>query len=129
MRFTQQLLSLTGERIWQTKITDYVEHQGYGASPAIYRSLVIVSADNKGGGAVAGLDRNSGDIVWRNTRPKVPNYASPIILNIAGKDQLLLTGCDRVSSFEPLTGKTIWEIMGPLRMRDIYGDRRKACIL
>jgi hypothetical protein len=105
-------LTLAGERIWQTKITDYVEHQGYGSSPAIYQSLVIVSADNKGGGAVAGLDRKSGSFIWRNTRPKVPNYASPIILNVAGKDQLLLTGCDLVSSLEPLTGKTIWEIEG-----------------
>jgi outer membrane protein assembly factor BamB len=105
-------LTRSGKILWQTKITDYVLHQGYGSSPALYESLVIVSADNKGGGAVAALNRATGDVVWKKQRPKVPNYASPIILNVAGRDQLLLTGCDLVSSFEPLTGKKNWEIAG-----------------
>jgi outer membrane protein assembly factor BamB len=105
-------LDLDGKQVWQTKITDYVVHQGYGSSPAIYGSLVIVSADNKGGGLVAGLERDSGRIVWKKTRPKTPNYSSPIVLRVAGKVQLLLTGCNLVSSFDPLTGAKNWEIPG-----------------
>lgn len=105
-------LGRDGKQLWQTKITDYVEHQGYGSSPAPYRSVVIVSADNKGGGAVAALDRATGKIVWKIERPKVPNYASPIILEVAGREQLLMTGCDLVSGIDPLTGKKLWEIEG-----------------
>ena len=105
-------LSLEGERLWQTKIDDYVVHQGYGSSPAVYGPLVIVSADNKSGGSVAGLDRRTGQVVWKIDRPQSPNYASPVILEVAGRTQLLMTGCDLVSSFEPLTGDTLWEIEG-----------------
>lgn len=107
-------LDRNGKKIWQTKVSDYVVHQGYGASPAIYENLVIVSADNKrkGGGAIAGLERATGDIVWKRDRPAVPNYASPAILNVDGKDQLLFTGCDLVTSLDPLTGKPFWEIEG-----------------
>lgn len=105
-------LSRGGKQLWQRKITDYVIHQGYGSSPAVYGSLVIVSADNKGGGAIAGLDRATGMTVWKHSRPKTPNYASPIILRVAGRDQLLFTGCDLVSSFAPLTGAKIWENKG-----------------
>ncbi len=105
-------LSLEGEQLWQTKICDYVEHQGYGSSPALYQSLAIISADTKAGGAIAGLDRSSGQTVWRRERPKLPNYPSPILMHVAGKDQMVLTGCDLFSSFEPLTGKTIWEVPG-----------------
>ena len=105
-------LSREGKLLWQVRITDFVMHQGFGASPALYESLVVVSADNKGTGAVAALDRESGRLVWKIARPAVPNYTSPIILNINGQDQLLLTGCDLVTSLEPLTGKTIWEIPG-----------------
>ena len=36
---------------------------GFGSSPAVYGSLVIVSTDNKAGGVVAALDRASGEIV------------------------------------------------------------------
>lgn len=105
-------LSREGRKLWQTKITDYVVHQGYGSSPALYESLVIVSADNKGGGAVAALDRASGKVIWKRERPKTPNYASPILLNAAGREQLLLTGCDLVTSLDPLRGKPFWEIKG-----------------
>jgi hypothetical protein len=105
-------LGLDGSKLWQTKITDYVIHQGYGSSPAVYQGLVIVSGDNKGGGAIAALERATGKIVWKQERPKTPNYASPIILNVAGRDQLLFTGCDLVSGFDPLSGKKLWEIPG-----------------
>jgi outer membrane protein assembly factor BamB len=105
-------LDLDGRKLWQTKITDYIIHQGYGSSPAIYQDLVIVSGDNKGGGAIAGLERSTGKIVWKVPRPKTPNYASPIILNVAGRDQLLFTGCDLVAGFDPLKGTKLWEIAG-----------------
>lgn len=105
-------LDLKGNQIWQTKITDYTVHQGYGSSPAVYESLVIVSADNKGGGAIAALNRATGDVVWRNSRPKKPNYASPVILKAAGREQLVFTGCDLVTSLDPKTGKTLWETSG-----------------
>jgi len=105
-------LNRAGKRLWQTKITGYVTHQGYGSSPAIYKSLVIVSADNKGGGAIAALDRRTGKVVWKKERPKTPNYASPIILKAAGRVQLVFSGCDLVASFEPFTGKPLWEIKG-----------------
>ena len=105
-------LSLDGKQQWQTRISDYVLHQGYGSSPAIYESLVLVASDNKGGGAVAGLQRGTGKEVWKQSRPKLPNYPSPIVLKTAGKDQLFMIGCDLVSSFDPLSGKKFWEIEG-----------------
>jgi outer membrane protein assembly factor BamB len=105
-------LDLHGERLWQTEITSFTEHQGYGSSPAVYGPLVIVSADNKGGGAIAGLDRATGDVVWKHDRPAKPNYASPIILKASGKEQLVFTGIDRVVSYDPLTGEKNWETKG-----------------
>ena len=105
-------LELDGKLRWQTKIGDYLIHQGYGASPAVYQSLVIASADSDAGGVIAALDRKTGTIAWKRDRPKEPNYTSPIILNVAGRDQLFLIGCNLVSSFDPLNGKTHWEIKG-----------------
>ena len=73
-------LSRDGKQLWQTKISDFILHQGFGSSPAVFESLVVASADNQGGGALAALDRASGKIVWRQERPKTANYTSPIIL-------------------------------------------------
>ena len=106
-------LSPAGKILWQTKVTDYVVHQAYGSSPALYGDdLLLVSADNKKAGAVAALNRNSGKIVWKVKRPKKPNYPSPVVYKLAGRDQLILTGCDLVSSFNPRTGEKLWEVEG-----------------
>ncbi len=105
-------LSRAGDQLWQTKISDYVVHQGYGSSPTIYRDLVIVSADNKSGGALCAMNRATGDIVWRVERPEKPNYPSPIILTAGGREQLFLVGCDLIVSFDPLTGEKLWEVEG-----------------
>jgi len=105
-------LDLNGNLVWQQRICDYQVHQGYGSSPTLYESLVIVSADNKQGGSVVGLDRETGTIVWRHDRPKFPNYSSPIVLSVAGKDQLIMTGCELVTSLNPATGKVLWETEG-----------------
>lgn len=101
-----------GERLWQRKISDYIIHQGYASSPAIYQDLVIVSADNKGGGRIVALRRSDGELIWERARPKLPNYASPIILRTSGKDQLIFIGCKLVTSLDPLSGEQNWEISG-----------------
>ena len=105
-------LTLDGRQLWQRKISDYIIHQGYASSPALYDELVIVSADNKGGGAIAALHRKDGSVVWRRERPAKPNYPSPVIVHAGGRDQLIFTGCDLVTSLSPLTGETYWEVPG-----------------
>lgn len=106
-------LDLTGKQLWQQKINDYTLHQGFSSSPAIYGPLVIVSADNKGGtGVLSGLDRATGKIVWSHARPALPNYPSPVIHTIGGQDQMLMTGCDLVTSLDPLSGSVNWEFPG-----------------
>jgi outer membrane protein assembly factor BamB len=105
-------LDRVGKTLWQKKVCDYVMHQGFGASPCIYGPIVIVAVDHKGGGTIAAYDRESGDVVWQHARPKLPNYSSPVVLHVAGKDQLIFIGCNLVSSYEPLSGKKNWEIDG-----------------
>lgn len=105
-------LSLGGDIVWQKKVNDYIVHQGFAASPLLYGDLVIASADNKGGGAIVGFDKKTGGEVWRHKRPELPNYPSPIVIDAAGRTQLVMTGCERVTSLDPTTGKVIWEIEG-----------------
>ncbi|MDX1945876.1 MAG: PQQ-binding-like beta-propeller repeat protein [Pirellulaceae bacterium] len=105
-------LDLAGKQVWQTKVADFATHQGFGSSPALFGSLVFVTADSKSGGAVAALDRATGKIAWLEQRPAKANYASPIVLRVAGRDQLLVSGCDLASSFDPATGNKLWEVAG-----------------
>jgi len=105
-------LDLDGKILWQQKICDYVIHQGFGSSPVIHESLVLVSADHRGGGVIVGLDGKTGRVVWSESRPKLPNYTTPSILQAGGRAQMVLAGCNLISSFDSLTGKKLWEVNG-----------------
>ncbi|MEZ6144436.1 MAG: PQQ-binding-like beta-propeller repeat protein [Planctomycetaceae bacterium] len=59
-----------------------------------------------------GLDRETGEIVWQHKRPEKPNYPSPILLTIDGKQRLIQVGCDLISCFDPQSGEKLWETEG-----------------
>jgi outer membrane protein assembly factor BamB len=105
-------LDHAGKQVWQRRVCDFQVHQGFGSSPVVYQSMVLVSADHRGGGKLTGLDKYSGKIAWQQDRPPVANYASPAVINAAGKTQAVLAGCNKVESFDPLTGKKLWSIDG-----------------
>lgn len=105
-------LDATGKIRWQTRVDDYVPHQGFGASPVVHESVVLVASDHRGGGKLVGLDRRTGKIIWEHARPKIANYASPAVVKAAGRTQVVLGGCNLLVSLDPLTGKKLWEIEG-----------------
>ena len=65
-------LSLAGKLLWQRAVTDYKIHQGFGTSPMVYKDVVVAKADSKGGGAIAGLNKKTGAVIWKHSRPKLP---------------------------------------------------------
>ncbi len=105
---------LDGNIIWQSRAADYDAIYGFGSSPAIHGSLVIVAGDNDQiGSFMAALHRKTGEIVWRMERPKIDTYGTPIVPKVAGRDQLLIGGCGYLMSYEPNTGELLWKCEGP----------------
>ena len=105
-------LDPAGKILWTRRVDDFVMHQGFGSSPVPHGSLVLVTADHRGGGIVAGLDAKTGAMIWQHERPKIANYASPAVIKAAGKTQVVVAGCNLISSYDPLSGRKLWEIEG-----------------
>lgn len=42
-----------------------------------------------------------------------PSYSTPVIANVAGRSQLLISGQDQVTSYDPATGALLWKTDGP----------------
>lgn len=103
-------LDFKGKQIWQTKVGPIDMYWGYGASPLVYKSLVIVAGDGDSDAYLAAMHRGTGKIIWRVKRPNQGSYSSPVVTNIDGKDQLLLSGNSMVASYDPATGETLWTI-------------------
>lgn len=110
-------VNLDGEIQWQRAAGPYSSEWGYGSSPTLHQSLVIVSADNRGHAIdrlmgtswIAGLDRQTGEIRWRVKRGEGDSFGTPLVANVAGRDQLLLAGKEFVNSYDPATGEEIWK--------------------
>ena len=92
----------------EKEIGKFVSKFGYAPSPILYKSLVIIAADNPGGGYLTAVDSGSGKIAWRIGRGNVATYSSPAVATVGGRDQLLISGCDAVTSYDPSTGDELW---------------------
>jgi len=108
-------LDLDGKIAWQEKLGDFKSVHGFAASPLVYKSLVIVSADSVEGSFMAAVHRQTGEVVWKIERPeyKLGNYASPTVGYVAGRDQLLTHGPHKVYSYDPAIGDLLWTCDGP----------------
>ncbi|TWT32855.1 PQQ-binding-like beta-propeller repeat protein [Blastopirellula retiformator] len=106
-------LDLNGKILWKKQGPFSPEQYkfGYGPSPLLYDDLVIVAAEYEKGYIVA-LNKKNGDVAWKIDRPQI-SFSSPVVANIAGRDQMLISGLGKVCSFDPKSGKQLWAVDGP----------------
>ncbi len=100
-----------GSIIWQTNIGGYSPQQykyGYAASPLLHQDNIIVVGDFDGAAFLAAIDRQSGREVWKVDRPGRITFSSPIVADVAGRPQMILSGGDQVASYDPHTGRLNW---------------------
>jgi len=106
-------LDLDGKIAWQKKVLPFKSYHGYGPSPLLYKSLVIVPGDNNEHNYLAAVRRDTGELAWRIHRTDYQSFASPIVGHVCGRDQLLVNGPLEVSSYDPDTGRRLWHCDGP----------------
>lgn len=103
--------SPAGERLWQRAVGPYAPIKykfGYGASPTIYHETAIIVSDFDGESFLTALSMHDGSPVWRVDRHHYTNYSSPIVAHLAGRDQLLLSGGQKITSYDPASGQLLW---------------------
>ena len=107
--------TLQGEKKWQKFAGAYQPQQyqfGYGASPIIYKDTLIVSSEFETGGFLAAFDLETGAEKWRTKRGPTNSFSSPIVASVAGKEQLLISGGNAITSYDPATGNLQWRVRG-----------------
>lgn len=107
-------LSQSGEIVWKTRL-DYDNGQhGPGGSPVVYDDLLILSCDGMEIQFVVALDKMTGKVKWKKYRQGNQAYTTPLVLRLSAGDQVVSPGAFRAVSYDPKTGKEIWEVR--------YGD-------
>lgn len=104
----------SGKLLWQVRPGLFSSKHGFCSSPILYKDKVIVNCDHDGDGYIVALSRADGKELWRIVRPNnTRSYCVPIIRELAGRTQMVLSGTKCVTSYNPDDGKLIWIIDGP----------------
>jgi outer membrane protein assembly factor BamB len=103
---------LDGKQLWHSSVGNKI-HGGWGsgASPMLYKNLLIVNASAESGSLVA-LNKADGKEVWR--APKISSaWGMPILVTTPEKQtELAVSVQGRVAGFDPDTGKELWSANG-----------------
>lgn len=116
-----------GDVLWKREDLKCRHYRGPGSSVILYRDLLILTFDGVDLQYVVALDKRSGKTVWKSERtiewkdldengqPKREGdfrkgFATPLVISVAGKDQLISPASSVLFAYEPDTGKEIWRV-------------------
>ena len=102
---------LDGKELWHTPVGKNTSGWGSGASPTLYKNLLLVNASVESQSIVA-LDRTTGKETWRT--PKIGSaWGTPIVVKTPeNKDELAVSAQGRVVGIDPENGKELWSAAG-----------------
>jgi outer membrane protein assembly factor BamB len=81
---------------------------GVAVSPLLHGSRVIVSAGGSAGRALVAYDRNTGEPLWAQGTGGLA-YSSPALLNLGGREQVVMLNKASAAGHDPVTGTLLWE--------------------
>ncbi len=106
----------TGKELWNKKFGACDHIWGSAASPIIYKDLVIHNFGPHATVFLIALDKKTGKEVWKNDEQKAADYigswSTPVIAKTGDRTELVVSWPAQVKSYEPDTGKPIWNCKG-----------------
>jgi outer membrane protein assembly factor BamB len=105
---------LDGNLKWQTDPADLTIRFGFGegSSPALHNNTLVTIWDQENNSFIIAQDATTGAELWRATRDEKSTWATPLIVEAAGKTQVITSGDNRIRSYDLDTGEVIWECGG-----------------
>jgi hypothetical protein len=104
----------TGKQRWAARPGTFASMHGFCSSPILYQDKVILNGDHDGDSYLVALSRADGRTLWRTPRENhTRSYCTPLIREMGGHPQMVLSGDKCVASFDPAIGRRLWVIDGP----------------
>jgi outer membrane protein assembly factor BamB len=105
---------MNGGLLWKKDLGDKVMRSqfGEGSTPALHGNSVVVVWDHQGESFVVAFDKRSGKELWRVPRDEIDSWATPLIVEHAGRVQVVTSGMKRLRSYDLETGRIVWESEG-----------------
>jgi len=124
---------MAGRQLWLKRPGTFSSVHGFSSTPILFEGKVIVNCDQDADGYLVAFAAEDGREVWRADRPnKTRSYCTPLIRDVAGQTEMVLSGSKCVTSYDPRTGKLRWIMDGPTEQfvaSLVYSDRAKLFML
>ncbi len=126
----------TGKVLWKHDlVAEYgapIPRRGYGCSPIAYRNTIIVGVDRKRaenqegqaddedetkkevdekveGQSLIAFSQSTGKVVWKSQDSPI-SFASPVLIDFEGEEQLVFLMQDNMMGVNPANGKLLWSL-------------------
>lgn len=108
---------LQGKLLWETDFGDMRTRNGFGegGAPALYGNTVVVTWDHEDESFIVAVDKRTGKLKWKVDRDEPTSWATPLVLEVSGKPQVVASGTNRIRSYDLATGDLRWECGGMTR--------------
>ncbi len=102
--------TVDGKHVWSRDLGAFESgtHRGTAASPMLEGDLLIINGDSESDHALFGLNKLTGETVWKTDRPPWEGYSTPVMVEVGGKQEIILNGERFVAGYDPATGKQLW---------------------
>ncbi len=107
-------LDLNGKLQWKKdfgKMTTRMQF-GEGSSPTLYGDKIIINWDHEGQSFITALDKKTGKEIWKTRRDEPTSWATPLVVEVKGKAQVISSAATRVRGYDLASGKPIWQCGG-----------------
>lgn len=104
-----------GKLIWEKDLGVQMKMRlafGEGTAPLLLNDRLILVFDHEGESFVVALDKRTGKELWRTARDERSSWSTPLAIDHAGRKQVIVAATNKVRSYDPQTGKVIWEAAG-----------------
>ncbi len=105
--------------LWIRRDLNCDHHEGPGSSPMLWGKLLIVNVDGRDVQYVVALDKTTGGTVWKTKRSIDYSgypanirkaFCTPIVLDVAGRPQLISPCAKAVMGYDPESGEELWKV-------------------
>lgn len=105
---------LGGQLLWTRDLGDMRTRYGWGeaTSPVVRSESLVINWDHEDQSFIEILDAETGGTKWKSDRDEPTSWATPLIVEHAGRTQVIANGTNRVRSYDLATGEVIWECGG-----------------
>jgi outer membrane protein assembly factor BamB len=106
---------MDGTLVWEKDFGDKLMRNqfGEGSTPALHGDRLVIVWDHIGGQSfVAVLDKHTGEEIWRADRDEIDTWATPLVVEHAGRRQVIVPGMNRLHSYDLESGDIVWHSAG-----------------